>query len=204
MSNDPINDLKEIRKLMENSTKFISISGLAAIFAGITALTGALVAYIKLGVSIQTPLAYTYLSRNEAMDFIFLDALLVLLVASCFGVVFTFRKAKKQNQSIWTASSRQLLIDFCFPLAVGGVFCSFLFFQGLVGIIAPAMLIFYGLSLVNASHKTLSDVRYLGYIQIVLGCINLGFIGYGFLFWCLGFGLVHIVYGSIMYFKYER
>jgi len=204
MSNDPLNDLREIRKLMEGSTKFISVSGLSAIFAGAIALTGAGIAWWKLGLSMETPLGYAYASDPDSIQFMLVDAFLVLILATLSGLVFTIRKAKQQSQSIWTQSSRQLLLDFCLPLAVGGVFSIFLFTQGFIGLIAPSMLIFYGLSLINASHKTLSDVRYLGYIQVFLGCLNLIFIGHGFVFWCLGFGVMHMVYGSIMYFKYER
>lgn len=204
MSNEAINDLKEIRKLMEHSSKFISVSGLSAIFAGITALVGAAVAYFRLDLSFGSPVGYSYTNDFAAKSFMLTDALFVLVIAGFFGIYFTWRKARKQKQALWTTSSRQLLLDFCFPLAVGGFFCVFLYLWDMVGLIAPSMLIFYGLSLVNASHKTLSDVRYLGYCQVMLGCINLTLIGFGFLFWCLGFGVLHIVYGTILYFKYER
>lgn len=204
MSNEAINDLKEIRKLMEHSSKFVSISGLSGIFAGITALTGAAFAYFKPGMSFQYSPDYGYVADSVTMRFFLVDAFSILFISGFFGLAFTWRKARNQGQTIWTVSSRQLLLDFCFPLAIGGVFCIFLYINGFIGIIAPSMLIFYGLSLVNASHKTLSDVRYLGYCQVLLGCLNLALIGFGFLFWCLGFGVLHIVYGSIMYFKYER
>ena len=204
MSQEAINDLREIRKLMEGSSKFVSVSGLSAISAGVIALIGASVAWWKLGISLNTPLEYSYAGEREIILFLFSDAFIILCLASLSGLIFTIRKARKQNQSVWTRSSRQLLVDFCLPLAVGGVFSFMLFYQGFIGMIAPSMLIFYGLSLINASHKTLSDVRYLGYLQVILGCINLLFIGYGFLFWCIGFGLIHIFYGSFMYFKYER
>lgn len=204
MSQEAINDLREIRKLMEGSSKFVSVSGLSAISAGVIALIGASVAWWKLGISLHTPLEYSSAGEAGMIQFLFLDAFIILSLASLSGFIFTIRKARKQNQSVWTRSSRQLLLDFCLPLAVGGVFSFMLFYQGFIGMIAPSMLIFYGLSLINASHKTLSDVRYLGYLQVILGCINLLFIGYGFLFWCIGFGLIHILYGSFMYFKYER
>ena len=204
MSQEAINDLREIRKLMEGSSKFVSVSGLSAISAGVIALIGASVAWWKLEISFKTPLEYSYAGDAGMIQFLFIDAFIVLCLTSLSGFIFTVRKARKQKQSVWTRSSRQLLVDFCLPLGVGGVFSFMLFYQGFIGMIAPSMLIFYGLSLINASHKTLSDVRYLGYLQVILGCINLLFIGYGFLFWCIGFGLIHIFYGSFMYFKYER
>ena len=69
---------------------------------------------------------------------------------------------------------------------------------------APASLIFYGISLVNASKYTLTDIRYLGVMEIILGLINTQFIDYGLYFWATGFGLLHIIYGAMMWWKYER
>ena len=70
--------------------------------------------------------------------------------------------------------------------------------------VSSACLIFYGIALVNASKYTLRDVKWLGVLQIVLGLINTQFIGYGLYFWTAGFGILHIVYGIIMWWKYER
>ena len=62
------------------------------------------------------------------------------------------------------------------------------------------MLIFYGMALVNASKYTLGNVRYLGLAEIVLGLLCAALPGYGFWFWVIGFGVLHIVYGSLIYF----
>ena len=70
--------------------------------------------------------------------------------------------------------------------------------------VAPACLIFYGLGLISGSRYTLSDIRYLGFSEVVLGLINTQFIGYGLYFWAIGFGVLHIVYGFVMWWKYER
>jgi hypothetical protein len=76
--------------------------------------------------------------------------------------------------------------------------------DGIFSLIAPGCLIFYGLALVNASKYTLKEVRYLGYGQMILGIINLWFIGYGIFFWAIGFGVLHILYGTMMWWKYEK
>jgi hypothetical protein len=90
------------------------------------------------------------------------------------------------------------------PLAAGGIFCISLLWHGQIAFIAPATMVFYGLALVNASKYTLNDVRYLGVIEIVTGLIASAVIEYGLLFWAFGFGIVHIVYGITMYYKYEK
>ena len=45
--NEHLENLKEIRTLMERSSKFLSLSGLSGISAGIIALVGAFMVYSK-------------------------------------------------------------------------------------------------------------------------------------------------------------
>jgi len=203
--NQHLETLTEIRSLMEKSTKFISLSGLSGIVAGIFALIGALIAYYYL---LSTNYDQAYLMSGavdvEFYTFFFLNAGFVLISALAFGSYFTIRKAKRNNQKIWDQTSKRLLINLLLPLVSGGLFCLVLLYHGLVGLIAPVTLIFYGLALINASKYTLNDIRYLGICEIILGLISSVFIGYGLVFWALGFGILHIVYGFVMYFKYEK
>ena len=76
-------------------------------------------------------------------------------------------------------------------------------FSTLIIYVAPLTLLFYGLSCVHASKYTIGGVRYLGITIILIGLIATYFTGYGLLFWAIGFGLCHIIYGALMYFKYE-
>lgn len=89
-------------------------------------------------------------------------------------------------------------------MVVGGIFLLKLIDSENYGLVAPGCLIFYGLGLLNASKYTLVEIRYLGYAQILLGIISLQMVGDGLLFWALGFGVLHIVYGAFMWWKYER
>ena len=90
------------------------------------------------------------------------------------------------------------------PLTAGGIFIVILLMRGFYDIVAPASLLFYGLALINASKYTLSDVRYLGMCEVVLGLMAAFFAGYGLIFWAMGFGVLHVFYGVSMYIKYER
>ncbi len=202
--------LSEIRSMMEKSTKFISLSGLSGVFAGIFALIGATAAYIHLNISLNEKNYYdfAYLDNGEVntdfFTFFFVDGISVLLLAVSFGIFFTVRKAKQNKQSVWNSTSKRLLSNLFIPLVSGGLFCLVMVYHGIVGLVAPATLIFYGLALLNASKYTVHDIQYLGICQIILGLISSVFIGYGLLFWAFGFGVLHIIYGTIMYFKYEK
>jgi hypothetical protein len=128
----------------------------------------------------------------------------MLIVAISIGILLTLKKAKKKGQNMWGKTSQRLLLNLTMPLVAGGIFSLILIHHGLVGLIAPVTLLFYGLALLNASKYTLHDIRYLGICEIILGLIGSYFIGYGLLIWAIGFGLLHIVYGSAMYLKYDR
>lgn len=208
--NDHLETLLEIRSLMERSSRFISLSGLSGVFAGIFALLGATAAYIHLDLGVDSKKYFEYAINEQGETninfyvFFFANALCVLLASLAVGSILTIRKAKQKGQPIWDITAKRLLINLIIPLIAGGLFCLILLYHGLVGLVAPATLLFYGLSLINASKYTLNDIRYLGISEIILGLISSVYIGYGLLFWALGFGVLHIVYGIVMYNRYER
>ncbi|HAK75474.1 MAG TPA: hypothetical protein DCR35_13940 [Runella sp.] len=203
--NQSLETLTEIRDLMQRSSKFLSLSGLSGIFAGIVALGGAFIAYLRLKTdSLNDDASHvSELTRGEMMRFVLLDGTIVLVLALIFGVFFTIRKAKKSGQSVWNSTSKRLVISLMIPLVTGGIFCLAMFYRGILWVSFPATLIFYGLALLNASKYTIRDVEYLGICEVILGLISLFMTGYNLLVWALGFGVLHIVYGTYMYFKYD-
>ncbi len=199
---DYLKDISEIRSMMERSSRFISLSGLSGVMAGIYALIGAYVAYqvIQTGVGEGE----VYGRSGQVIRFLLLDAMVVLILAVGTGIWLTTRRAKQQGLKIWDSTARRLVINLLIPLVTGGFFALIMLFKGFTSIVAPSMLIFYGLALINASKYTISDVRYLGFTELVLGLLATLVIGYSLLFWAIGFGVLHIIYGTVMYFKYER
>lgn len=204
--------LQDIKRMMERSSRFISLSGLSGISAGICALIGSWLAY---------PYVFGYkdyiinpdmaIVQSNAHDYgIILNTYLFWIAAGTFctalisAFIFTWIKSKKENLPIWGKTAKRLMLNVSIPLIVGGVFLFKLIHFGTFGLIAPGCLIFYGLALINASKYTLNEIRYLGYLQILLGIINLWFVGYGLYFWAAGFGILHIVYGAYMWWKYGR
>jgi hypothetical protein len=208
-SNKYLDDITEIKNIMNRSSRFISLSGLSGILAGIYALIGAALAYFKLK-AISGAHYEDFSGRNSAslgsqiITDLIIIAMGVILFAAVTGVILTLKKSKKSGEKIWDISSKRLIFNFFIPLMVGGIFCLVLIQYGNAGLVAPATLIFYGLACVNASKYTMGDVRYMGLAFILLGLVSTQFIGYGLYFWALGFGVFHIVYGSMMYYKYDR
>jgi len=197
-------DLLHIRSMMERSSRFISLSGLSGIFAGITALIGgAYVCMLFSNYGIDYLTAERRVYNIDLIKELIVTALLILIFAVSFGVFFTVRKSKKNNLPVWTSSSKNLLFNLALPLFIGGVFCTALLYHNLIAFIAPSTLIFYGLALINAEKYTFSDIKYLGIFEAFLGCLSLFFLGKGLYFWMFGFGILHVFYGIILFKKYK-
>lgn len=206
MEDKYLQDIQEIKQMMSRSTQFISLSGISGILAGVYALVGAYFAYKTIYFDIQiTQNSYKHLViSNEAIQKLGFIAGVVLVLSIFTGITLSYRKAKKANESIWNPTARRLVFNFCIPLFSGGIFICSLILKENYGLIAPLTLIFYGLACLNASKYTLSSIRSLGITMIVLGLFSSFFIGYGLLFWALGFGLCHVFYGTVMYLKYDK
>ena len=205
---ESLQEIKDIRRLMDRSSRFISLSGLSGIAAGICALAGALVVtqVDRNFMNISEETAQSGRAGESVMKIMTLTwiGIIVFIAAFVLAFFFTWQRSKKTGVPVWGSTSKRLLFNTAIPMLVGGVVIFRLIELELITLIAPACLIFYGLALLNGSKYTLGEVRYLGYCQIILGLINLWVPGYGLYFWAVGFGILHIIYGAIMWFKYER
>lgn len=193
-------DIAHIREMMEKSSRFISLSGLSGIGAGITGLITGGIAYYM--IKSETRTNELYYSDEVTLQLILLG-MCSLLVALFFGCYFTIRKSKQLGLSIWTSTTKKILSQLALPLLTGGIFVLALLYYNLNGLVAGTTLVFYGLALLNSEKYTYSDIKFLGLFEILLGCIALFWIGKGLLFWTFGFGVLHIVYGIILYKKYK-
>ncbi|MFA5326289.1 MAG: hypothetical protein WC384_00730 [Prolixibacteraceae bacterium] len=208
-SSNPREDIQAIREIMERSSKFLSLSGLSGVFAGVCALIGAAFAWFIVldsgGMHYDEYLCSVGASPlNQISINLGIVAMIVLVAAIVGAFYFSYRKAQRSAQKLWTSSTRRLLGHLFIPLVSGGIFVLILAFRNNIDLVASAMLIFYGLSLVNAGKFTLGEIHYLGLTEIVLGILAGIFVHHGFLFWVLGFGVMHIVYGTVMFYRHER
>jgi hypothetical protein len=199
-SNKYLDDLSSIKDLMNRSSRFISLSGLSGIMAGVYALVGAAVTYLFF-----LPKEGEYLTLHSWNFRIIIGILVTVAVLSVVtAFLLTSKKAKQNNEKVWDATTKRLLISFLVPLVTGGIYILIKLSSQHYGLTGALMLIFYGLALINASKYTISNIQYLGYTELILGLICAALPGYGFWFWILGFGVLHIIYGSLIYFKEEN
>lgn len=204
-ANDYIQQLNDIKSILEKSTKFKALSGLSGVLAGIYALVGAVIAN-HLVANSTTPLYFDLLHldlSSELLTLVLLAATILILSVST-GLYFSMQHAKRHQVPLWNAAAKKLVVNFSVPMMVGGLFVIAALLKGYLTFIAPICLSFYGLALLSAANFTFAETKYLGYGQLVLGGLALFLSGYGLYFWALGFGLFHILYGVVMYKKYEQ
>lgn len=206
---NPKEDIQAIREIMERSSKFMLLNSWAGFFAGTCALIGVALAWF--GVLESGTLHYDEFlcsvggsSVNSVTIGLGAVSLFVLLVAGLAAVWFSYRKAQKAGQKFWTSSTKRVLAHLLIPIVSGGIFVLILVSRNQIDLVASAMLIFYGLALVNAGKFTSGEIHYLGMAEIAVGLLAGIFASYGLVFWTLGFGLLHLIYGVVMWVRYER
>lgn len=197
-------ELKVIRKFMEDSTKFLSLSGLSGVFLGIFGIAGAIIAwFFILNKGNYTGDASAINLNGAVLWGMIADAITVLLLALAAAFYFSMRKAKKSGKPFWTPVSKRLLINLFIPLITGGIFSVILLSRNDIQLIIPVLLIFYGIALINAGKFTYNEIFYLGILEIITGLVCSVLPSYGLIFWIIGFGILHLIYGLFMYRKYE-
>lgn len=205
--NEHLDTLHDIKQMMERSSRFISLSGLSGVFAGACALAASIYTW-RLMTSLKA-IGYgynemAYETGRELQSQLFIIGGVTFILTLVGAYIFTYLRSEKTGTPIWGVSARRLLLNTAIPLVVGGFVVIRLLQGGLAGLIPPTCLLFYGLALINGSKYTLTEIRWLGYCELLLGIVSLWMIGYGLLFWAFGFGVLHIVYGTIMWMKYEK
>ncbi len=202
---DQLATLEEIRSLMQRSSRFTSVSGLSGILAGLVALVG--VGIVNWYLTRQN-MSYTDVYKGtltqETSLFLVIMAVVVLMLAMGSVLILTWLKAQKAKQSIWHQQGQRLFSNLCIPLAAGGVFCVALLYHHLLYLVAPSMLVFYGLAMIHSSKYTFPEFRHLGLAELALGLFACFQIEYGLVAWGIGFGVLHILYGALLYVKYEK
>ncbi|HLY68615.1 MAG TPA: hypothetical protein VKR53_02730 [Puia sp.] len=207
---ESLETLQDIKNMMERSSRFISLSGLSGIAAGICALAGAWVAQIHIEQYKSAMISGK--SSNDIFNFsqmgllqeLIITAAITFVAAFVFAFVFTYVRSKKTGIPLWGLTAKRLLINTIIPMVVGGMVILRMMQLGDYELIGSSCLVFYGLALVNASKYTFDEIRYLGYAELVLGLVSFWVIGNELYFWAAGFGVMHIIYGMVMWWKYER
>ena len=199
-----IEDIKTIRNYIESSNRYLSLSGMSGVLAGIYALAGGVMGYWLLPTEGRSIFMDTALSNNSVLANYARIAGAVLLLSVITAFMYTRYKALSKNLPLWNKVASRMFFEMFMVLAPAGAVMCVLVSNGMIGWLVPLALIFYGISLVVGSRYGKSELFHLGAIEVSLGLINLFMPQFSLEFWCLGFGIMHIAYGWILYNKYDR
>ncbi len=202
--------LREIRVLMDRSSRFTAQSGLTGILVGLIAIVGVLAIYFYLGLPpgqlafVKDTAGASNISDTAYYSFVFADGILVFILSVLIAVFLTRRKAETQNHPVWNGTIKRLLLNLLIPMITGAIYGLILLFHNQMEMIPAVSLIFYGMGLINASKYTLNEIRVLGFFEIIIGLLAAFHLDFSLLYWALGFGILHIVYGITLYLRYDK
>ena len=192
-------EIKEIRKMMEESSRFLSLSGLSGVLVGVYALIGSVIVYRLINTDSHLGIIPDY-SLSPQISTV---AAVILLLSLITIVLLTASRAKKAGKKFWNPGSRLMLVNLAIPIVTGGILIIIFASRQMYEIVSPACLVFYGLALINAAKFTRQEIFWLGIFEVSLGILAALFPSLGLYFWAFGFGVLHIIYGILMYFRYE-
>jgi hypothetical protein len=207
MENDlkPLDDLHRIRNLMEKSTMYHSLSGLSGVVAGIVGIVIYFITYLIANPYLDSHMGSMSSADRRYVTGIFLIAATVALVLAFTGIFFfNYQKAKREGAAFLESSMKKMFINLFIPLVAGGIYCLMLLGQQQYLLIAPTMLVFYGLAMIQASRHTIVEIQHLGMAELLIGLVAIFIPQYGLWLWLLGFGFVNLFYGAYIYFRYEK
>jgi hypothetical protein len=197
---ESLNVLADIRNIMDRSSRVLSLSGWSGIWAGLVAILASILGYQKLQ-GIDSFLPHELIGL---VDYFFYLALATFLLALLGAFYFTYKKNKKQGSTTVNPAAKRMIISMSIPMLAGAWMVFFFLYEAQFLYLVPTMLIFYGMTLINSSKYTISDIKWLGLLEIICGCLSTLKLEWGLLFWAVGFGCLHIIYGIIMWRKYDR
>jgi len=207
-TSSPIEQLNDIRQMMEKSTRFLSLSGLSGISAGIVALLGSVITWLYINKNVIVYNEYFRVIKGGSCEsfrlFIMVLGLTILILALTSAWYFSWKKAKAAGEDFWSPAAKRMVYHMMVPLGTGGILTVILLLENNLNLVAPLTLIFYGLALLNAVKFTRPELAILGYSELLIGIIAAIWQQSGLILWAVGFGVLHILYGSIFYFKYDR
>ncbi|UCG61361.1 MAG: hypothetical protein JSV52_13730 [Candidatus Zixiibacteriota bacterium] len=204
-TNDHMANIEHIRSIMEKSTTFMSLTGLSGVMAGLYAMLAFALVTLKLNsLLLREDVLRRITAENGLQVFMAVVLAGALALTLLTALALTIRKARKKGQPISDGVSKRFAVHLFLPLVAGGLFVLALAYHGQLGMVSSAMLLFFGLALINSGRFVLMDMFWLGTVEIILGLAAAFWPSLGLVLWLIGFGLATIAYGTLMYFKYER
>lgn len=188
-SSDPIpishramEDLRFIRRTMENGKAFTAVPGWGGVSMGVTALVAAVIAAGR-----GTPEGWLGVWAVEAV------------IAAGIGVWAVNRKARRVGLPVLSGTGRKVLLGFTPPALAAIVLTLALWQADITRLIPGSWLLLYGVAVVAGGTFSVRVVPLMGVCFMVLGALGLLLVpDAGNALMALGFGGLHVLFGTII------
>ncbi len=178
-------NLRSIRSAMESSSRFTDLSGIGMVAIGLTALAAALVALAQ-----SSERAAILVWEAEAV------------IALSIGVMGTLHKARDGWGRLLAAPARKFALGLAPPLAAGGILTLVLQREGLYDLLPGMWLVIYGAAMAAAGAFSVRLLPVMGFAFMAIGTVALLTPTWAGWLLGVGFGGLHIVFGTIIARRY--
>ena len=181
-----IDNLRYIRETMERASAFTAVPGWGQVAIGVSAIAAAYVAAHQ-----ATPRAWLGVWLAEAI--------ISLLIAGWL----MDRKARKLGVPLFSGPGRKVVFSLSPPMVVGALLTVVLFRAGMINAIPGMWLLLYGTGVITGGMFSVSVVPVMGICFMVIGAVGLLMLPLsGNWLMAVGFGGLHVVFGTIIARKY--
>ncbi|MBV8866247.1 MAG: hypothetical protein JO210_12715 [Acidobacteriaceae bacterium] len=164
---------------MERAASFTAVPGWGGVAVGCTALLAG-------GVAAAMP--------QPGASFVWLTESAVALLLSYFAVR---HKSKRLKLSLRSQAARRALLSFVPPLLAGAILTAVLFRSGQLSVLPGLWLLLYGAAVVTGGAFSVRIVPVMGLCFMLAGLLALTLpLAWGNWFLMLGFGGLHIIFGT--------
>ncbi|MDQ3698573.1 MAG: hypothetical protein M3373_11215 [Gemmatimonadota bacterium] len=174
-----MDDLRYIRRTMENSSSFTAISGWGEVVIGATAIVAGIIA-----------------ARQATREAWLATWLVEALLSVVIGGVATGLKARAARLPLFSGPLRKFVLSFSPPIVVGAALTLALVRVEQYAAIPGMWLLLYGTGVVTGGAFSVGIVPVMGLSFMALGGVALfGAPAWGNLILIAGFGGLHVLYG---------
>jgi hypothetical protein len=177
-----MDDLRFIRRTMEEAGSFTAVPGWGMVAVGLSALAATALAARQ-----STAVGWVGVWMAEAA------------LALAISLVTMRGKARSANLSLFSGPGRRFALSFSPPLLAGALLTVALVRAGLEGALPGTWLLLYGTGVTTGGAFSVRIVPVMGLVLMLLGAVAIfAPPGQRDLFMVVGFGLVHLVFGVLI------
>jgi hypothetical protein len=181
-----MDNLRFIRETMERAGSFTAVSGWGQIAIGVSAVLAAWIASQQIATAL-----WLAVWMGEA------------LVSLAIGVATAGWKAHRAGMPLLSGPGRKFVLSLAPPLVAGALLTIVLFQAGLIQLLPGVWMLLFGVGVVTAGAFSVRIVPVMGCAFMLLGAVALFLpLGWGNALMAAGFGGLHLVFGSVIAWRY--